>query len=251
MTTGPTEQLISGRANDLMCYIFESVYPFADGWNRTFTEGVVILKIRRKCAGDNKVREVLDVPYYPQQDDSVSCVPCSLMMSIEYYRQNFENGRHGRFIPQLLLDEIAGIIHCRHDDGAAFRVEYGRVLSEKLHPLQVRYTEKIIDCNDLGQRIANELPTVVMYDSNRAYFSQFNEYGMGHASVVIGIDNNAIVLHDPNEAPYQAISRRDFEAAWMIERNRSILMDLEKYQTSFGTDGWIAKPEQEATENGS
>ncbi len=177
---------------------------------------------------DQRLRSVLVVPYYPQPDDSQYCVPYSIKMVHEYYRVKYQGGAFKSVIQEVPVEVIAGAINCRRDAGTTFRTNYGKTLTDLFDPLEVNFSIDELTLEDVKAKFTIGIPVIALYDYLMAYEPKLGIPGPGHASVIVGIDKNSIVLHDPSFNEYTLLGLDVFKAAWKARDNRAILITLKQ-----------------------
>ena len=154
------------------------------------------------------------MPYFPQLDNSVYCVPTSIKMIVEYYREYYGSGRYQSQIPDLSVEDIAGILKTRPNLGTTFRAEHGQNLTDALGILKVEFQKKQYDHDGLIDSFSRERPIIVWFDGNMAYYHNRRGEGGGHAAVMVAIDGQSIILNDPQVGPLHSMSINDFMPAW-------------------------------------
>lgn len=184
------------------------------------------MRLRRICSGESIAREVLAVPYFPQLDNSVTCVPTSVKMVIEYFREYYQSGKHRSQIPDLSVEDISGIIKTKPNLGTTFKPEHGRALTTALNILQVDFVKKQYDYQKLIDCFNQQIPVIVWFDGSMAYFQNRMGESGGHAAVMVAIDGGTIILNDPQVGPVRAMSLNDFMPAWDTLDRKVISFDI-------------------------
>jgi hypothetical protein len=135
-------------------------------------------------------------------------------MVIEYFREYYMDGKHRGQIPELSVDDIAGIIKTKSNLGTIFKQEHGKNLTSALNILQVEFVKKQYDDKKILTSFNQQVPVVVWFDGSMAYYHNQRGESGGHAAVVVAIDNDTIILNDPQVGPLHAMSLNDFMPAW-------------------------------------
>lgn len=182
--------------------------------------------LRRICSGERQARDVLAVPYFAQLDHSVACVPASIKMVVEYYREYYRSDRYHDQIPELSMADIAGLIKTKPNLGTTFKPEHGAALTAELNILRVDFVKGRFDHERLSACFHDHRPVVVWFDGSLAYYRRRRGEGGGHAAVMVAIDEEVIVLNDPQIGPWRAMSINDFMPAWDILDRKVVCFDI-------------------------
>ena len=132
----------------------------------------------------------IDVPYF-KQDTGYTCGPASLQMVFAFYGiQESEAG----LTRELRTNTDIGTKHKRLIDAVSKRGLFS-------------YVNENAPLSELRALLADSLPIIVHY----------REVGQddGHYSVVVGLDEKNIYLHDPWHGPKFSIAIEDFEERWL------------------------------------
>lgn len=162
---------------------------------------------------------ILKVPWYPQSDTDWKCFVCSLKMCLEYFKNEYHNNEVRQNIPSLDIDNLMEITHTRKNTGTPVGG-----LCKKLQKagLPFSFQLKSSSFNELEERIDAGLPVIVIY--NGSYLKD-ERRGPSHAGVVIGINDDDIILNNPWFGATYKTDRFKFERAWELEYNQVLIMD--------------------------
>ncbi len=179
--------------------------------------------IRKIPASNNNEVEVLCVPWYPQQENSYYCLPYSLWMVLQFYKNIHNNDLIRKNIPDLDVEKIAKI--CKTDPRAGTRINEQLIVSlnKEIPALNFRLVNAY-DFNQLKRIVVeNNCPCIIIYDCG--YYIYGIESQVGHAGVVIGLDDNAIYLNNPWLGAEVEIDKVKFNDCWEIEYNQILLIE--------------------------
>ena len=162
---------------------------------------------------------ILKVPWYPQSEIDWKCFVCSLKMCLEYFKNEYSNDTVRQSIPNLDIENLMDITHTRKNTGTPVEG-----LCKKLQKagLPFNFQLKSSSFDELEERIDAGLPVIVIY--NGSYLKD-ERRGPSHAGVVIGINDDDIILNNPWFGATYKTDRFKFERAWELEYNQVLIMD--------------------------
>ena len=128
----------------------------------------------------------LAVPFVPQQKDS--CGAAALAMVLRYWQQP---ASHDEIAQALLEPELKGILGSRLE---AFARERGMTA--------IAYRG---DMAQLREYVAKGRPLIVAWKVGR---------GRYHDVVVVGLEEGAVLVHDPADGASRRVAAGDFEERW-------------------------------------
>lgn len=174
--------------------------------------------MRRKLAVDEEEVEVLRVPWFSQSDVDSTCVPCSVKMCLEYFRNVYGHQDIREHTPALDIGDIMGIMNTR-ETGTRLTPTVMSNLQKSIPCLKL---DLKADCSvkDLRKSLNKNLPVIALY--NCCYLLN-NERGPGHAGVVIGLTQSGdVILTNPWLGSEYFAMRPDFEESWELEYCKAI-----------------------------
>ena len=192
--------------------------------------------MKRKISSSNNDNvAVLSVPWYPQQENSYGCFPYSLWMVIQFYKNVHINDLIKKNTPNLSVEELAKI--CKTDSRTGTRVNEHLVstLNKTIPSLNFELVSAC-DFERLKRVVVdNQCPCIVLYDFG--YYKNGIQSNVGHAGVVIGLDDTSIYLNNPWLGAEKEIDRVRFNDCWEIEYNQ-VLLIKPNLQTNLGEDSF-------------
>lgn len=190
---------------------------------------------RKIYNSNNDNAEVLCVPWYPQQEHSYYCFPYSLWMVIQFYKNVYTNNLIKKNTPNLDIEELARL--CKTDPRAGTRINDQLVNS--LNKAIPTLNFELVNAFDFKQLkkivVDNQCPCIVIYDCG--YFLYGIESQVGHAGVVIGLDDTSIYLNNPWLGAEKEIDKVKFNDCWEIEYNQ-VLLIKPRLQTDLNEDSF-------------
>ena len=129
---------------------------------------------------------LLEVPFVPQQKDT--CAAASLAMVMQYWQAPAE---HDEIAAALLSPELHGIAGSRLTDFARER-GFQAIAYEG-------------DAENLREYVGKGRPLIVAWKMGRTRY---------HDVVVVGFQDDAVVVNDPDAGPGRAVPAKTFEKRW-------------------------------------
>jgi len=174
--------------------------------------------MRRKIILEGRQTEVLQVPYFTQEQTEAWCLPYSIKMSIEYFKEYYKFKVVRDKIKIISTEEIAKILKSDRENGTRLITSTLKELENETGMLNYSVIQNRTFDN-LKKRFDENLPTIVLYDFT---YILNKERGPGHSAVVVGITNDHIILNNPWMKGEWPIEKITFDEGWELEY-RSIL----------------------------
>jgi uncharacterized protein YvpB len=163
--------------------------------------------------------KILRVPYFNQSDSEWLCVVYSLKMVLDFFKNVHTTREIRERSPNTTRDELLGITRTKIATGTQISENLIQSLNTAFPSL---YFELKQTNYDTIQRALNKHnPVIVIYNPSILFI---NEEGPGHAGVVIGMNDQLIVLNNPWYGPGFYIEKTEFDRAWEIEYNMAIFI---------------------------
>jgi hypothetical protein len=177
--------------------------------------------MRRKILLGEKQIEVLQVPYYTQEQTETWCFPYSIKMCVEYFKEYYKYKVVRDKIKLLSTEEIAEILKSDRENGTRISNSILKQLEKETIMLNYNLQENK-NFNTLENRFKNNLPTIVLYDLT---YILNKERGPGHAAVVVGVTKDYIILNNPWMKGEWPIEKITFNQGWELEYHSIISID--------------------------
>ncbi len=178
--------------------------------------------IRQIPNSSNKQASVLCVPWYPQQEHSFYCFPYSLWMVLQFYKNVHDNPLIKQNTPNLDIGEIAKL--CKTDARVGTRIN--EQLVKTLNDAAPALKFELVDSYDMKQLkkvvLDNKCPCIIIYDCGFLLYNVPSQ--VGHAGVVIGVDDDSIYLNNPWLGAEVEIDQVKFNDCWEVEYNQVLLI---------------------------
>jgi uncharacterized protein YvpB len=163
--------------------------------------------------------KILRVPYFNQSDSEWLCVVYSLKMVLDFYKNVHTTDKIREISPNTTRDELLGITKTK--------IATGTQISQNLiHSLNrafpsMKFDLKQTNYREIQQALDKHNPVIVIYNPAILFI---NEEGPGHAGVVIGMNDQMIILNNPWYGPGFIVEKTEFDRAWEIEYNTAIFI---------------------------
>jgi uncharacterized protein YvpB len=167
--------------------------------------------------GDNV--KILRVPYFSQSDTEYTCVVYSLKMVMDFFKNVHTKTDIRQISPNTTRDELISITKTKMSMGTQISDSLIKSLNDKFPALH--FELKQTNYHDIEKSLNSYNPVIVIYSPS---ILDINEIGPGHAGVVIGLNDQYIVLNNPWFGPGFYTERTEFDRAWEIEYNRAIFI---------------------------
>jgi predicted double-glycine peptidase len=134
-------------------------------------------------------------------------------MVFEYFKNSYKGKLTGK-MPNLNVDEIASI--CRTDKNSGTRITED-LLKELEKTIGILKFKIVRDATfeEIDQAFKKNLPCIVLYDCGLLQYKISSN--VGHAGVVISINEDTIILNNPWLGAETSIKKIDFNDAWEME----------------------------------
>jgi uncharacterized protein YvpB len=163
--------------------------------------------------------KILRVPYFSQSDTEHTCVVYSLKMVLDFFKNVHTKSDIRQISPNTTKDELVRVTKTK--------LSMGTQISDALiNSLNNAFPEFIFELKQTNyQEIKKSLticnPIIIIYNPS---ILDVNEIGPGHAGVVIGLNDQYIVLNNPWYGPGFYLEKTEFDRAWEIEYYRAIFI---------------------------
>lgn len=154
-------------------------------------------------------------------------------MVIQFYKNVYENELINKNTPNLDIEEIVKL--CKTDQRAGTRInaQLVKTLNDNIKSLKFELVYSY-DMKQLKEVISkNKCPSIIIYDCGFLLYNIPSQ--VGHAGVVIGVDDNSIYLNNPWLGAEVEIDKVKFNDCWEIEYNQ-VLLIKPNLQTNFNGD---------------
>lgn len=169
--------------------------------------------IRNAILFDGRETTILTVPYFSQRENDALCLPCSIRMVIEYYRDYYDNDVIKKHLPALDICQISRLVNADRYSGTRYTIDFLKINDEISvlhfhHKFNVKYQE-------IKKRLDKHIPSIIVYNYT---FMKNQLGGPAHAGVIIGLTDREIILNNPWAGSGVEIPKNDIEPAWEIEK---------------------------------
>lgn len=176
---------------------------------------------RQASLGDGRQVRILTVPYFHQRDCEPLCVPCSIKMILEYYKQYYPNPVINQHVPLLTIKEIMRLIGADSYNGTRITSDFLLKINAEIDILNF-ISKKNVKLKEIRKRLEDNVPSVLVYNNS---FMNDKIPGPAHAGVIIGLTENEIVLNNPWEGQGTSFTMNDIVPAWELEKNSVLFID--------------------------
>lgn len=169
--------------------------------------------------------DVLRVPFMYQAEGDSRCIPFSLLMCLSYFTNIYESSVVKKNTPIMNIDDILKLTKTKIL-GTIVDARLINRLNESIRSLQFEFR---LNCSidDLKRSFEKDIPSIVLYDCS---YLVYDIPGTNHAGVVVGLDDDKIVLNNPWMGPNYYSDIEDFQRSWELEKNRAILINPVKQE---------------------
>lgn len=182
--------------------------------------------------GTNKVK-CLSIPWFKQEGGEAFCVPCSIKICLEYFKNYYGNSLISAGIDSMDIAAIGKLLNTRKDSGTPVNNEMIKKLNERF--MTLNFTMALDSTfNHIKKHIyEKKLPAIILYDYD-LYLN--GERGDGHAGVVKGLDDSYIILSNPWGGTDTIFELTGFEEVWRVEARRLITIEPKRQILLNGVD---------------
>jgi len=177
--------------------------------------------MRRNIVVNGRQIEVLQVPYFTQEQTEAWCLPYSIKMCIEYYKEYYRFKVVRDKINNLSTEEIAQILKTDRENGTRINTTTFKELAQQTCMLDYNI-EIDKDFPSLEKRFKKNLPSIVLYDLS---YLMNKERGPGHAAVVVGLTKDQIILNNPWIKGEWPLEKMTFDEGWELEYHSALFVD--------------------------
>ena len=169
---------------------------------------------------ENTIIPILRVPYFSQEDADHLCFVYSFLMLMEFFKNIYSNEKLRQIIPNTTKDELISLTKSEYGTGTSFSPQLIKDLNKAFPNMHfhLKLGTKFVDIAD-SLKIFH--PVIVIYNISQLLY---NEEGPSHAAVVIGLNDDFIVLNNPWKGWAYVVNRTEFERVWEIEGYRAIFV---------------------------
>jgi uncharacterized protein YvpB len=164
----------------------------------------------------NQVK-ILRVPYFNQSDSEWLCVVYSLKMVMDFFKNIHTTEDVREKSPNTTRDELLKITRTKMSMGTQISAHLIQSLNKEFPGL--KFELKQTNYIEIQKALKKHNPVITIYNPSILFI---NEEGPGHAGVVIGMNDQYIVLNNPWYGPGFYVEKSEFDLAWEIEYNRAI-----------------------------
>jgi uncharacterized protein YvpB len=175
--------------------------------------------MKRRILIDNHPLDILDVPYLSQKDTEYCCVIYSVMMVLEYYRLHFKDKPQLK-IPDYSKTELIKILSTDPYQGTDLTEQKIARLNKKCPYLNLCLKETSL--SEIERNLAHEKPVIAIYNLGILLYGL--EAG-GHAGVVIGTNDDYLILNNPSGGEYFTVEKELFSRAWENQYNWGLFIE--------------------------
>jgi uncharacterized protein YvpB len=164
--------------------------------------------------------KILRVPYFSQSDTEYTCVVYSLKMVLDFFKNIHARKDIRQTSPNTTKDELVSLTKTKLSMGT----QISDTLISSLNAAfpAFKFELKQTNYEEVEKSLNNYNPVIAIYNPS---ILDINEIGPGHAGVVIGLNDQYIVLNNPWFGPGFYTEKTEFDRAWEIEYNRAIFIE--------------------------
>lgn len=179
----------------------------------------VVIKIEKEIVIEGQKVKILRVPWFSQSDSDWLCLVYSLKMVLDFYKNVYENPKIRQDAPNTSRDELISVTNTQVGLGTTIADHIINKLNQTFPTMG--FELKATNYREIEKALKEHTPIIVLYNPSYLFI---NEQGPGHAGVVIGMNDQYVILNNPWYGPAFCIDKTSFERAWELEYNWAIFI---------------------------